>query len=585
MEHYHIYIVSGVIIAMVTLLILDKVRPVITFLGGIVILLLTGVLEAKEALHGFANEQLAIIVLLLIISSILGRLNFLNQLFNAGVGRSSNSSSFVAKLSGMVGISSAFLNNTPLVAMLLHPVRKWARKKGVSPSKILIPLSYASILGGCLTLIGTSTNLIVNGMAKDYGVSLALFDFTFVGGIMFVLGFIYLVFAHKKLPNREVILTRNKRFERDYLLETQVKKGSPIIDKSIQEADLRNLNGVYLGQIIRDDNLISPVSSEEIIQEGDILLFSGDANNISDITHPKFGLTLPKTCLDYDYHDQLNEVVISQNSALAGKTLKDSDFRARFDAAVIAIHRNGEKMSGKIGELELKPGDILLLATGSDFLSRNENSQDFYLISNQNNKEEEISNWKGLSVFFGLILSIVLTYANVPLINSLSCLLIFTLLIGAANAEQVKNAIDFDLIIIIALGLALGSAMINSGMAQLAAKKIAIFVPQSAEMVLGFSFLLTTILAGLITSKAAVAVTLPVCMLLANSYGIDSKAVVLAVAFGGAANFLTPIGYQTNLMVYGPGGYKFKDFLIFGLPLTILYCLVCVYGLKFQFEL
>lgn len=586
MENYHIYIVSGVIISMVTLLILDKFRPVITFLGGTIVLLLTGVISSKEALHGFANEQLAIIVLLLIISSVLGRLNFLDNLFSGSIGSRKSSTGFVARLTSVVGLSSGFLNNTPLVAMLLYPVQKWGRKNGISPSQLLIPLSYASILGGSLTLIGTSTNLIVNGMAKDYNVSLELFDFTLVGGIMFVFGFVYLVIFHKiLLPNREILLNKTKRFERDYLLETQVKPDSPIIGKSIQEAELRNLKGVYLTQILREEVLVSPVSSDELIQANDTLLFSGDANNVSDLTHPKFGLTLPKACLGYDYLDQLNEVVISQNSSLASKTLKQTDFRARFDAAVIAIHRNGEKMQGKIGEIELKPGDILLLAAGSDFKTRNASSQDFYLISNNETSSENLAPWKGISIFLSLLLCIVLTYFDVPLIKSLSCLLIFTLIIKATSAEKIKNSIDFDLIIIIALGLALGNAMVNSGMANLAAQKIALLVPDNPEMVVGFSFLLTTVLAGLITSKAAVAVTLPVCMLLAYNYQIDPKAVVLAVAFGGAANFLTPVGYQTNLMVYGPGGYKFKDFTIFGLPLTILYCLVCVYGLKYQFGL
>ncbi len=593
MEINQEWVVYGIIAFLIVALYTEIMRPAITFLAAVVLLVVFGVISAEEALHGFANEQLAVIVLLLILANIFSKTRVITTLFKGIFRDSDRPRGFLMKMMSTVGISSAFLNNTPLVAMMMPYVYTWSKKKKLSPSRFLIPLSYASILGGCVTLIGTSTNLIANGLASDIvhemsggeqTFSLGIFDFAYVGIPMLVIGFLYLLlFGHRLLPDKQSALEQLLGKDREYFLETHVKQNSSLIGKTVEDGGLRNLKGLFLVEIMRDGNIISPVAPTERLEYDDVLFFAGDLESITELTSPGMGLSLPKSCnIPVTEKTDVVEVVVAHNSRLVGKKVQDSDFRGRYDGAILAIHRNGEKLWGKIGDIALKAGDVLLVLAGKDFDKRTANSPAFYLIS----KAREIhamATWKATILVVGLIGAVALAALGwVSLFISLSILLLLTLLLKMVSPVEIRNGVDFNLIIIIAMGLAFGKAMLNSGAADTLANSIAgvsnTFGPIG---LLAGIFLVTNLLSAFMTSKAAVAIVMPIAISLAGSMHLPLTPFVLTVAFGGAANFMTPIGYQTNLMVYGPGGYSFKDFLKIGLPLTLIYLVVCVVILSY----
>jgi len=578
-----------VLVFLLTALYLELFRPTVTFFIAIVALVVGNIISPKEALSGFANEQLAVIVVLLIISDMFRKSSVVDVVFNLIFGRHQSINSFKLIMMSTVAGFSAFFNNTPLVAMMMPYVNSWSKKNGVSASKLLIPLSYAAILGGCITLIGTSTNLIVNGMAVEAGYqTLSIFDFSAVGLPMLIIGIVYLmVFGNKLLPDKqdsenEVLIT-----DREYFVEAIIKKDSPLVDSTVSKAGFRNLKGLYLVEILRDERAISPIPPDYIMKEEDVLIFAGDTSAVEEIKKSDLGLKLPKMVDRMALEKtSVNEIVVSFNSSLIGKKVKDTDFRARFDAAIVAIHRNGVKLSGKIGDIELKAGDVLLVFSGTDFLSRTKSNQAFYILTHTEEPTEH-NVLKVGTVFISLVGSIVLAaFTQIPLLVSLSCVLLLGLMLKIMPLNEVRKGLDFDLIILIAFGLAFGKAMINSGASIYLAEAFLLLNQWLNPLFyLMLIFLITNILAAYITNKAAVAILFPISVAIAAELGLNPVPFILIVSFGAAANFITPVGYQTNLMVYGPGGYSFKDFIRIGWPLTILYMFFSALILSYWFNL
>lgn len=580
MVNTDIILVLGVIVFLIVFLYKEWLAPTLTFFIAIVFLVIFNVINPSQALAGFANKQLATIVLLLIIGQILNKSEAVDTIFKRFLKKSDSPNQFKIKMLGSVGISSAVFNNTPLVAMLMPFVYTWAKNKNQPVSRYLLPLSYASILGGCITLIGTSTNLIVSALAEEYGEPpLQMFDFTAVGVTMFVIGTLYLFFFGNRILRNRVLASKKKnKSSRKFFFEARVEANSTLIDQTIQSGGLRQLDGLFLVEILRHGKAIRPVSPSEKLQKGDQLFFAGKAKDIVNLETDNLGLSYPLS-VDFlkDEDRELVELVVSHNSKFAGIQIKDSNFRGNFDGAILAIHRNGERVWGQLGQVELRPGDVLLVMPGKDFHKRVSTSQAFYVISTMKSKEE-IDNNKALLLFGGMILAIALTAFGVfTLFKSLLLLLLFSIFSKIANYKDIKSAIDFNLIAIIALGLALGKAIIASGMDTLISNNlIPLYDQVGAIGIMAIIFLVTNGIASLITSKAAVSVAVPVVISMANNFGIDPKVFILVVAFAGAANFITPIGYQTNLMVFGPGGYSFKDFFKIGFPLTIIYLIATV---------
>ncbi|MDA3778770.1 MAG: SLC13 family permease [Bacteroidales bacterium] len=562
-----------------------------TFVVAVVALGFFGILTPKEILSGFANEQIAVIILLLLLGDIIRQTGVIEILFDRIFRSAKSYRGFLSRMMLIIAGFSAFLNNTPLVAVMMPYVNNWCRKKGISPSKFLLPLSYAAILGGCATLIGTSTNLIVSGMVIDQKIvsdlaPLNIFDFAWVGVPMIVIGFFYLLFfGEKLLPKRTDLISEYSKFSREYIVEAQIRQYSKLIGKTIEEASLRNLKGLFLVEIIRKSYKISAVSPDVILQKDDILIFAGDTETIADMIKSDSGLTLPSVgMMSKKRKTEVVEIVISHNSSIIGKTVKEIRFRAKYDAAVIAVHRNGEKISGKIGGIEVHAGDVILLFSGADFVSRSNHTQDFYFISKVKDFNK-LETYKTITLLGGTIATIALAaFKIVPLFLSLIVLILVLLAMKIANPKELHKAVDYNLGLIIALSLALGTAMIKTGAAELIANiLISVFLPFGKIGFLIGIYLITSILAAYITNKAAVAIIFPISLTMASNLGYDPIPFVLVVSFAAAANFMTPIGYQTNLMVYGPGGYSFKDFFRVGFPLTVLYMIVTVSILSYMY--
>jgi len=591
MPHIDVIIVFVVIAFILVSLYREWMGAAFTFFVAVMVLSIFKILTPTEILAGFANEQIAVIIMLLLLGDAIRQTSVIEIFFARIFPVSSSYKGFLARMMLWVGGFSAFLNNTPLVAVMMPYVHQWSQRNNISSSKLLIPLSYAAILGGCVTLIGTSTNLIVSGMVVDQDIipempPLEMFDFIWVGLPMLVIGFVYLYFfSYKLLPDRKTAIENYIENNRKFLVEAEVRKSSKLIGKTIQEADLRNERGLFLVEIIRDNRIFQVISDDFVLEEGDMLRFAGDNQNVASLLSETSELTLPSVgMMSKLKRSQVVEIVISHNSTLITKQVKDIYFRGKYDSALLAIHRNGERIIGKIDDLKLKAGDVLLLLAGENFTSRIQDDIDFYVISRvkELRKPERYKIWV---LFGGTLLAIFLAAVKlVPLFLGLLIVLAMINILKVVSAKDLPKNIDYNLGVIIALSLALGTAMMKTGVADMIANLIiSVFLPFGRVSLLFGIYLITTVLAAYITNKAAVAIVFPISITAAKNLGIDPMPFVLVVSFAAAANFLTPIGYQTNLMVYGPGGYNFKDFFKIGFPLTILYMAVTIAVLSYMY--
>ncbi len=591
MINLDLIVVFVVIIFILISLYKELLSALYTFMAAVVVLGFFGILTPKEILNGFANEQVAVIILLLMLGDIIRQTAVVELLFDRIFKSAKSYKGFLSRMMLIISTFSAFLNNTPLVAVMMPYVNSWCKRNDISPSKFLMPLSFAAILGGAATLIGTSTNLIVNGMVVDQQIipglkSLHIFEFAYVGIPMILVGFLYLlIWGDKLLPSKAAILNDYDKNNREYLVEAEIIKDSQLIGKTIEEAGLRNLKGLFLVEIIRKSFKISSVKPNVILQQEDILIFAGDTERIAEMIDSDLGLRLPSVgMLHKKKQTEIVEIVISHNSGMIGKSVKAIRFRAKYDAAVIAVHRNGERISGKIGEIILKAGDVLLLFTGADFFSRSALEQDFYFISKIKDFKK-LETYKIWILLGGTILIILLAaFKVISLFMGLVVLLMVILSMKIANPKVLHKSVDYKLALIIVMALALGTAMIKSGAADLIADLlIVVFLPLGKVGLLFGIYFITAILAAYITNKAAVAIIFPVSLTMAVNLNLPIMPFILVVSFAAAANFMTPIGYQTNTMVYGPGAYSFKDFFKVGFPLTILYMIVTVTVLSLMY--
>jgi di/tricarboxylate transporter len=468
---------------------------------------------------------------------------------------------------------SAFLNNTAVVSSMLAPIRN---NRYHAASKLLVPLSYAAILGGTLTLVGTSTNLIVNSMVLEAGMpSLGFFEFTKIGIFLVLSCGAVLLFTSRWLPNHTI----TQADAADYFIDMQVDDESPLIGRSIEENGLRNLESLFLVELIRNEQLISPVAPTEVLQSGDRLLFSGDIKKVT-LLKQFSGLTTFATEVGLPLNN-LSEVIVRPESVLVGKSLKRAGFRALFDAAVVAIKRDGQPVSGKLGDVVMQPGDYLVLAVGEDFKSRHNIGKNFYLISGVET-EKTLSSVKEWFAVIGFMTAIALSALGVvPLFKGMLLLLGGLLLTNTLSANEVLQRLPVQIWLIISSALALSFAFSNTGVDQLLEQLIVGYKNYlSPFMLLLVIYIATWLLTELVTNNAAAALMLPIALSLASGIGIDPMAYIMAVAFGASASFVSPYGYQTNLMVFTAGQYRLLDFVKVGFPVAITYGVVAVAGIN-----
>lgn len=571
----------------------DIFGPAFTFLVAILFLGIFGVLEPKEILEGFGNEQVAIVLMLLLLGDIIRKTAVIEQVFDRLFRNAKSYKGFQARMMFIVAAFSSFLNNTPLVAVMMPYVDNWCKKNNYSVSKFLIPLSFAAILGGSVTLIGTSTNLIVNGMVVDQDIEglseLNMFDFVYAGLPMVVIGILYILFfGNRLLPGHVKVDPAFKQGARLYLVKTRVRMRSKFIGKILSDTELINIKGLELIQYIRNDKPIDFKSQDVTIEVDDYMVFRGDNEQFADLLHSSSGLVVPVVgMLSRTKQPEVTEIIVSQNSTLIGRQLKSINFRARYDSAVLAIHRNGEQLTSDIEMESLRAGDVLLVFAGDSFDNRTRNSMDFYFLSRIRDFVK-IESWKIILLFIGTFAAIVLSALHIKggLFLGLMVVIMMSLLFKITTPKELPKGIDYNLALIIVMSLALGTAMIKTGAAEyLADLLLSVVQPLGSVGALFGLYFITTLLAAYITNKASVGIIFPIAIVMAENLSADPTPFVLTVAYAAAANFMTPIGYQTNLMVYGPGKYSFTDFFRIGTPLTILYMVSTVLILSFVYNL
>lgn len=575
----------GVVVLLVLSLYREWINPSLTFFIATIAILLARIITPAELLKGLSNQQIVLIFLLVLVTAGI-RAIYGSELFAKLFNPRLKPKAFLLRMMAFVSFISAFLNNTPIVAFMIPYVKDWAERTGNPASKFLIPLSFATILGGMITVIGTSTNLVLNGLIAEYKLPLLGFqDFFYLGVCVTVVGGFYLFFiGYRLLPSNANEIEALRENLKEYIVQTELSEKSKLIGKSVKDAGLRNLQDVFLVEIIRNERVISPVAPDEILEPDDALFFSGNTTSIYKLIQEDNGLTVAKE----NDEEQFNflEAVIPANSALIGVRIKDSDFRKRYNASIIAIHRNGKRVPGKVGEMQLAGGDFLLLLANEQAVNGSSNEKDLFFLSvpkKIKDKKQRSKSIVGYVAFGLLILGVV---GIIPLFQVCLVILAGLVLFGVLNIMEIRRELDLSLLMILVCSLAIGVALEKSGTAAFIAK---VLISSGKSLgpvaVLTGLFLVTTMLTALITNPAAVSIVFPIAMSMAEQLNLPYTPFFVAIAYAASGDFMTPIGYQTNLMVYGPGGYTFKDFFKVGAPLTLLYTVICISFIAYYYKL
>lgn len=559
---YQQLVLTGIMLVLVGCLFGTRLKPAWLFVGAIGISYLAGLISLEDMLINYANPSLITLILLVLVSIAVEKTTLVQKLAQS-LSKGSLTSS-VTKLGLSTAFLSSFTNNTAVVASLISAIKESPTH---SPSKLLLPLSYTAILGGTITLIGTSTNLIVNGFAVEAGMEpLGFFDFTLIGLGALSVGLITILVMLKYLPDNG----KNDQEVVPFYLEGKVETGSKLIGKSVEENGLRELKDLFLAEIIRGDKRICAVTPKQVIKEGDVLLFVGDIKSVPLLTQFD-GLKVVHDKHEKDV-EHLVEVVVSHSSKYIGKTIKEIRFREQFHAAVIAIRRGHDRLQGGLGKVQLQAGDSLILAPGKEFYSLPNLKREFVYISGldlQTHLKPKQSNIVLASFAAVLGLSIV---GLVPLVKGLLVLLIGLMLTGTIKLSEVKRRFPIELLAVVGSAIGLAKLMIGTGLAgEISSAMLYVlgdFGPYGAFIAI---FLMTVLFTELITNNAAAALSFPVAYALAVGFDVSPLPFIMAVAFGASASFISPFGYQTNLMVYSAGNYRLKDYIAMGLPLSIIY--------------
>lgn len=601
--YYTFLIVGGVFLGLVR----NVAPPYILLMGGAVLVTLPGIVSVDQFLSGFSNHGMLTVGAMFVVAAAMKETGALDRLGAWVLGRATTEASVIRRMAATVTTMSAFMNNTPMVAMFMPVIVSWCKRHRVAPSRLLLPLSYMAILGGTCTLIGTSTNLIVNGMMVEQAASLRaqartiveeapqnaaaaetllqraanfegmwFFELGYVGVPYALIGCLYLYFVGRRLlPDRKDLLETLGESSREYLANMQIQPGCPLVGQRVEEAGLRHLPGLFLTEIVRGGEVIAPVAPSQLLEADDVLTFTGVVATIVDLERiPGF---VPVADEGYETRaaerrgNMLCEAVISNTSPLVGKNVRDAQFRGTYNAAIIAVHRGGERLKGRVGDIVLRAGDTLLLQTGPQFDLAHRNNPDFFLVSGIEDSRSVRHERSWMSLALLALLVVMMTTGRPTVVMAaffVAGLMVVTRCISSNVALQ---SIDWQTLLTIAGSLALGKALENSGgaavIAEIIVNRAGIFGPVA---VLALVYLLTSVFTEFVTNNAAAVLIFPFAVALSADLGVSPRPFLMAIAFAASASLVTPLGYQTNLMVYGPGGYKFTDFVRVGLPLNLL---------------
>ena len=539
------------------------------FAAPVLMLILSGFMGIKHIYATAVNPSILTVMALIALTGVLKKTlpfhRIIDLLGNSSRGVLIKSSLITASLSG-------FINNTPVVALLIPLLKSKAQENGWYVSRFLMPLSFAAVAGGTITLIGTSTNLVLNGLMIENGIEAFKFwDFLIPG--LTVTGAVLLttiILAPIVLKRPQETTSSSQPSNRQYTTELKVIPGGTMDGKTVKSAGLRNLNDLFLAEIYRNGEFISPVTPKMTLQANDTLFFTGALDQVNEL------LDLFQKCLktveekfEVDARHDLLEVIVPNNSDLIGRPLKQTNFRARYDAVIVGVQREGQPLKGKIGRLKLQAGDLLLLSAGANFTARNERETSLITI---NQHKRTTTSARGREQYFlpGLLMIVgAALFLQWSLLLSVGLMLLLGIACGITHAEKLKREFNLELYALLILSVAFGSAIVEGGHAQYFIEQIALPPDASAGIVL--LFLLTLLLTNFMTNVSAVAIAFPIAAAMMQHYQIGHLEVFLPVAFGASGSFLTPSSYQTHLMVMGPGNYSNQDFMKLGLPVLVVY--------------
>ncbi|MBT8134583.1 MAG: anion permease [Gammaproteobacteria bacterium] len=558
-----------------SMLALTRYSPDIVLVGGLTLLLLAGVLSPEQALSGLANEGMVTVGVLYIVVAGLRETGGIGWIVHSVLGRPRSLQHAQIRLMAPVAAMSAFLNNTPVVAMFIPAINDWTKRNRLSVSKLMIPLSYASIVGGTCTLIGTSTNLVVNGLLiKETGsTGLTMLEIAWVGVPLVLVVFVFILLCSKwLLPERVPAISRYDD-AREYTVEMLVEKGSVLSGKSIEEAGLRQLPGMFLIEIDREGQIMPAVSPYEVLRDGDRLVFAGVIESVVDLQKTK-GLKPASNQiykLDSSRQDRvLVEAVVSDSCPLVGKSVCKGRFRNFYNAVIIAVARNGRRVKQKIGDIVLRPGDTLLLESHHSFVEQQRNSRDFFLVSEIDGAYPPQYQKAMLAMSILALMILLVTTGWLSMLKASMLAAGLMIITRCTTGREARRSVDWQILIVIAASFGLGSALHNTGAAESIAISLIELADGDAVIALTLMFAATALLSAVATNNAAAVIMFPIALTTASNLDVSFMPFVLTLMIAASTSFATPIGYQTNLMVYGIGGYRFSDYLLIGIPLTLL---------------
>lgn len=568
------WLTLGVILAVLAVLVSNRVSPDVTLVGGVTVLLLAGVLDTERAFAGMSNEGMLTVAALYVVVAGLqetGAVSWIGQTF---LGRPASLLGAQLRLLFPVTTLSAVMNNTPLVAMMIPAISDWSRQAGIAASRLMIPLSYGAILGGTLSLIGTSTNLVVSGLWIESGrPALGLFEIGKVGLPCALVGIVYLLTAGRwLLPDRRDPMS-GLEDARSYTVEMTVEPEGPLVGRSIEAAGLRHLPGLFLAEIERRGQIMPAVSPQTVLEGDDRLVFVGVVDSVVDLqkirglvpaTTQLFKLSAPRS------ERTLVEAVVSDTCALLGRSIREGRFRNRYNAVVIAVARNGARITNqKIGDIELRAGDTLLLEAPNSFAEQQRNSRDFYLVSRVENsnplRHERAA--LALAIVAGMIVSV--TFFDVRMLLAAMVAAGLMIVTRCCTGTTARRSVDWQVLIVIAASFGLGSALEVTGAARVMAEEMIRVAAGDPWIALVMIYGVTMLFTELITNNAAAVLVFPIAAATSTQLGVDFLPYAMTIMMAASASFSTPIGYQTNLMVMGPGGYRFTDYFRVGIPLNL----------------
>lgn len=586
-----------IVVVTIAVLITERVSPSIAILAATVVLFVTGVIDQDQAFAGFSNDAPITVAALYVLAGATettGALQGLTDRVLGGRRAHDDRASERRDLTRVVvpgTVGSAFIANTPLVSMVAPRIVSWSRRTGRSASRFLMPFSYAAVFGGVITVIGTSTNVTVSGLLQQAGKQpLDMFEITPVGLPLAMVGAALLIaLTPLLLPRRESAADADAASIREYTIDMVVQPGSALVAQTIADAGLRSLTGVYLVEIERDGALIAPVRPEERLVAGDRLTFAGNVERVLDLQ--KLPGLLPAehhhmTRATDSRAPETFEVVVGDNSPLVGATLKEVDFRAHYNAAVLAVHRSGERLGDKLGDVRLRAGDLLLVLADPDFGRRWRDRHDFLLVSAVEGGTPLRRNRARAVELITLALIVVAGTGMLDLLKASLLAALAVLAIGAITPGEARRSINFEIILMIAASFGLGAAMQESGLAAEVGRLLVDGFEWIGPVgILAGVLLATMVLTELLSNNAAAVLMFPIALATAADAGLSFRPFAIAILIAASCSFLTPIGYQTNLLVFGMGNYKFRDFTRLGAPLTLATIVVSLIVIPVAFPL